>query len=32
MVLDHEGNYPSRWTAIVSISEKIGRFPQTLFE
>ncbi|MFP5433362.1 MAG: IS3 family transposase [Alphaproteobacteria bacterium] len=32
MVLDHEGDYPSRWTAIVSISEKIGCVPQTLFE
>ena len=32
MVLDHECDYPSRWTAIVSISEKIGCVPQTLFE
>ena len=32
MVLDLEGVYPSRWTAIVSISEKIGCVPQTLFE
>lgn len=32
MVLDHEGDHPSRWAAIVSISEKIGCVPQTLFE
>jgi len=32
MVLDHEGEYPSRWAAIVSISEKIGCVPQTLHE
>ncbi|MBB3956291.1 transposase-like protein [Novosphingobium sp. 1748] len=31
MVLDHEGDHPSRWTAIVSIAEKIGCVPQTLF-
>jgi transposase-like protein len=31
MVLDHEGDYPSRWAAIVSVSEKIGCVPQTLF-
>lgn len=30
MVLDHEGDYPSRWAAIVSISSKIGCVPQTL--
>ena len=32
MFLDHEGDHPSRWAAIVSISEKIGCVPQTLFE
>jgi transposase len=32
MVLDHEGDHPSRWAAIVSVSEKIGCVPQTLFE
>jgi transposase len=32
MVLDHEGDYPSRWAAVVSVSEKIGCVPQTLFE
>jgi transposase len=30
MVLDHEGDYSSRWAAIVSISEKIGCTTQTL--
>ena len=28
----HEADHPSRWAAIVSISEKIGCVPQTLFE
>jgi transposase len=32
MALDHEADHPSRWAAIVSISEKIGCVPQTLFE
>jgi len=31
-VLDHEAGQPSRWAAIVSISEKIGCVPQTLHE
>ena len=30
MVLEHEGDYSSRWAAIVSIAEKIGCVPQTL--
>ena len=32
MVLDHEGDHPSRWAAIVSIAVKIGCVPQTLHE
>ena len=32
MVLDHEGDYPSRWAAIVSVSEKIGCAAHTLNE
>jgi len=32
MVFSHEGDYPSRWAAIVSISSKIGCVPQTLNE
>ncbi|PXW74553.1 transposase [Blastomonas natatoria] len=32
MVLDHEGDRPSRWAAIVSIAAKIGCVPQTLHE
>lgn len=30
MVMDHEGEHPSRWAAVVSISGKIGCTPQTL--
>jgi transposase-like protein len=32
MVLDHERDHPSRWSAVVSIAEKIGCVPQTLHE
>src|SRR3546814_19673650 len=32
MVLDHEGDHPLRWAAIVSIAAKIGCVPQTLHE
>ena len=32
MILDHEGDYPSRWSAVVSVSDKIGCAPQTLHE
>ena len=32
MVLDHQGDYPSRWAAIQSVSEKIGCTPQSLHE
>jgi transposase len=32
LVLDTEGQHPSRWQAIVSIAAKIGCTPQTLNE
>ena len=32
MILDHNGDYPSRWSAVVSGSHKIGCAPQTLHE
>jgi transposase-like protein len=32
MVLDHTGEHPTRWAAIVSIAEKIGCTAQTLNE
>ena len=30
MVLEHRGEYPSLWLAVVSIAPKIGCVPQTL--
>ena len=32
MVLDHQGDYPSRWSVIQSVSDKIGCAPQSLHE
>ncbi len=32
MLLDHEGEHPSRWAAIISIAAKIGCTAQTLNE
>ena len=32
MVLDHEGEYASRWAAVTSIAAKIGCTAQTLHE
>ncbi|MGA9658438.1 MAG: IS3 family transposase, partial [Asticcacaulis sp.] len=30
MVLEHEADYTSRWTAILSVAQKIGCAPGTL--
>ena len=30
LLLEHEGEYPSRWSAIKSLAEKIGCSPETL--
>ena len=32
MVLDHGGEYPSRWAAVVSVASKIGCSAHTLNE
>jgi transposase len=32
VVLDHQGDYPSRWAAIESVAQKIGFAPQSLHE
>ena len=32
MVLEHGGEYPSRWAAVVSVSQKIGCSAHTLHE
>lgn len=32
MVLDHEGDYPSRWAAVTSVAQKIGCSEHTLLE
>jgi transposase-like protein len=32
IVLDHAGEYPSRWAAVTSIASKIGCTPQTLHD
>jgi transposase-like protein len=30
LLVEHEGEYPSRWAAIKSLAEKIGCSPETL--
>ena len=32
LVLDHEGDYPSRWAAVASIAAKIGCSAHTLLD
>lgn len=32
LVLDHEGEHPSRWTTIQSVASKIGCSPHTLLD
>ena len=32
MVLEHEGEYASRWTAVQSVATKIGCSPHTLLD
>jgi len=32
LVLEHEGDYDSRWAAVESIAQKIGCVPQTLLK
>jgi len=32
MILDHERDYPSRWSAVVSVADKIGCAPQTIHD
>ena len=32
MILYHESDYPSRWSAVVSVADKTGCAPQTLHE
>ncbi|XVO18881.1 MAG: hypothetical protein HEQ18_01710 [Sphingorhabdus sp.] len=30
MVLDHDSDYPLRWSTVVSVADNIGCAPQTL--